>query len=175
MRKDKKEKIIFKYFSSYVPKKAKEGDGAYDLRATDLTVLTTSSGDIQLKYSLGIKSEFPEGYVALVFPRSSIFKTRLRLANSVGFIDSGYRGYWGAVFDFKCSLWEKIKYKILYGEKWAKRLVGDSLSKEEIYHPGKFERCCQFCLVKLTDFDIEMTKDLSSSERGEGGFGSTGK
>lgn len=175
MRKDKKEKIIFKCFSSYVPKKAKEGDGACDLRSVGLSVSITSSNDIQVKYNLGIKTEFQDGYVALVFPRSSISKTRLRLANSVGFIDSGYRGFWEAVFDFKCSLFEKIKYKILYGKKWAEALVNDSLNKGEIYNPNKLERCCQFCLVKLADFDIEITKDLSSSERGEGGFGSTGK
>lgn len=175
MRKDKKEKIIFKYFSQYIPQKANEGDGAYDLKSTGLTVSITNSDDIQVRYNLGIKSEFPEGYVALVFPRSSISKTRLRLANSVGFIDSGYRGFWGAVFDFKYSLWEKIKYKLLYGKLWAEILVNDSLKRGEIYNPGKLERCCQFCLVKLADFDIEITKDLSSSERGEGGFGSTGK
>lgn len=175
MRKDKKEKIIFKCISKYLLKKANEGDGAYDLKSIGAIVSTTSSNDIQVEYYLGINSEFPEGYVALLFPRSSISKTRLRLANSVGFIDSGYRGQWRAVFDFKYSLWEKLKYKLLYGKKWANKLVDKALNAGEIYNPDKMERCCQFCLVKLADFDIEMTKKLSSSERGEGGFGSTGK
>lgn len=175
MRKDKIEKTVFKCISSYLPKKASEGSGAYDLRCVDLDVKITNSKDIQVVYNIGIKSEFPEGYVALVFPRSSVSKTRLRLANSVGFIDSDYRGYWGAVFDFKCSFWERIKYKLLYGKKWAEELVDYSLRKEEIYNPNKFERCCQFCLIKLADFNIEITNELSSSQRGEGGFGSTGK
>lgn len=177
MRKDKGSKIVFKYSSSYLPKKANKGDGAYYLRAVDLSIRETADHKIQVCYDLDIKTEFPEGYVALVFPRSSVSKTRLRLANSVGFIDSGYRGKWQAVFDFKFSLWEKIKHYILYGEKWKDILVEKALKNGEIYDPFKMERCCQFCLVKLEDINLTIVKDneLNSSDRGEGGFGSTGK
>lgn len=171
----KEEKVIFKCIGSYIPRKEHDDDGACDLRATSMNIIVKNNDDIQIKYNLGIKSEFPKDYVALVFPRSSIYKTRLRLTNSVGVIDSGYRGYWGAVFDFKYNLFEKIMFKFKYGKNWFKKIVEKSLEEGTIYDPYKLERCCQFCLVKTNNFDIKISKKLSSSERGEGGFGSTGK
>jgi len=100
---------------------------------------------------LGFSTEIPAGYKGIVIPRSSISKTNWVLANSMGVIDADYRGEWMMVF----------------------RCLGDM-----IYQPLPFgldERCGQLYFEKIQDFEIEETDELSDTERGEGGFGSTGK
>ena len=94
----------------------------------------------------GIAVEIPKGYVGLLFPRSSVYKTGLELANSVGVIDSGYRGEIRAVF----------------------RASSDSACP---YKEG--DKCCQLVILKLPDVDMQFVTKLSTSDRGEKGFGST--
>ena len=74
--------------NAVIPSYAKSGDAGMDLVAT--TIIGETLGSIT--YGLGISLEIPQGFVGLVFPRSSIRKTGLQLSNSVGVIDSGYRG-----------------------------------------------------------------------------------
>ena len=74
--------------SAISPCYAKQGDAGMDLTATSLI----SEESFKIVYGTGIAVEIPEGYVGLVFPRSSIRKYDLSLTNSVGVIDSGYRG-----------------------------------------------------------------------------------
>ena len=70
------------------PTYAKPGDAGMDLRATSCHYDDYDN----VVYGTGIAMEIPEGYVGLVFPRSSNRKTDMYLTNSVGVIDSGYRG-----------------------------------------------------------------------------------
>ena len=77
-----------------IPTYAKEGDAGIDLVATSIKFDGT-----QITYGTGLAMEIPEGFVGLVFPRSSIRKTDLSLSNSVGVIDSGYRGEIQATFN----------------------------------------------------------------------------
>jgi dUTP pyrophosphatase len=127
-----------------IPCYAKPGDAGMDLVAIseewnkDSTMVT---------YDTGLSLEIPEGYVGLLFPRSSVSKTTLNLANSVGVIDSGYRG----------SLMLKFRY----------------LEEGDVYDVG--DRVAQLVIMKLPFVEITEVAELSSSERGEGGFGSTGK
>jgi len=127
-----------------IPCYAKAGDAGMDLVAIseewnkDSTMVT---------YDTGLSLEIPEGYVGLLFPRSSVSKTTLNLANSVGVIDSGYRG----------SLMLKFRY----------------LEEGDVYDIG--DRVAQLVIMKLPFVEIIEVAELSSSERGEGGFGSTGK
>ena len=83
-----------------------------------------------------------------LFPRSSISKTPLRLANSIGLIDGGYRG----------------------------ELVGmvDNIYDED-FHVKRGERYFQLVAVDSSPIDFELVEELSESSRGEGGFGSTGR
>ena len=67
-----------------IPKYAKSGDAAMDIVAT--TKWYDELGNVC--YGTGLAFEIPEGYVGLLFPRSSICKTELSLANAVGVIDS---------------------------------------------------------------------------------------
>ena len=86
-----------------------------------------------------------------LYPRSSISKTNFRLANNVGIIDSGYRGEIIGMFDVVYSY--------------------DSIKCE------KFKRILQICSPTLSPFMVELVKndnELSYTDRGEGGIGSTG-
>ena len=102
----------------------------------------------QITYGTGIAIEIPEGFVGLAFPRSSIRNVGLELSNAVGVIDSGYRGEVQATFN--------------------KNGVNDVF-----YKVG--ERICQLVIVPLPVVTIKEVDELSETERGEGGFGSTGK
>lgn len=128
-----------------IPQYAKESDAGLDLVATSIISNTT----FQITYGLGIALEIPEGFVGLVFPRSSIRNTELTLSNSVGVIDSGYRGELQATFNKSNGL-DSISYK-----------VGD--------------RVCQIMIIPHPIIELFEVDELSESARGEGGFGSTGK
>ena len=130
------------------PKYAKESDAGMDLVATEIISETPS----QITYGIGLAMEIPDGMVGLIFPRSSIRKTRLQLSNSVGVIDSGYRGELQATFNKITTTIENQKndYK-----------VGD--------------RVVQIMIIPHPTIELNEVNELSNTERGEGGFGSTGK
>lgn len=128
-----------------LPKYAKLGDAAMDLTATSKTINPHIK---QLTFGTGVAIEIPEGFVGLLFPRSSISKTGLQLANSVGVIDSGYRGE------------IMLKFNILE-------------PGIETYEVG--DRIGQLMIVELPKVEVQEVSELSGSDRGVGGFGSTGK
>jgi dUTP pyrophosphatase len=130
-----------------IPKYSKDGDAGMDLTATEILNETTES----VTYGTGLAFEIPKGYVGLVFPRSSIRKYDLALTNCVGVIDSGYRGEVQATF--KKTNWSK----------------GDSSEK---YNVG--DRIAQIIILPYPKITLIETEELSNTERGEGGFGSTG-
>jgi dUTP pyrophosphatase len=129
-----------------IPSYAKSGDAGMDLVATSIKFDGT-----QITYGTGLAIEIPEGFVGLVFPRSSIRKTDLSLSNSVGVIDSGYRGEIQATFNQK------------------------SLSKDGQILYGVGDRICQLMIIPYPHVDFIEVQELNNTERGEGGFGSTGK
>ena len=131
--------------NSVKPKYAKASDAGLDLVATSIKENTT----FQVTYGLGIALEIPDGFVGLVFPRSSIRNTELTLSNSVGVIDSGYRGELQATFN-KLNGLDSIAYN-----------VGD--------------RVVQLVIIPHPVVQLKVVDELSNSERGEGGFGSSGK
>ena len=133
--------------NAVIPKYAKQSDAGLDLVATSMAFDGT-----QITYGTGLAIEIPNGFVGLVFPRSSIRKTDLSLSNSVGVIDSGYRGEIQATFNQK-SLSSKSG-SFLYG-------VGD--------------RIAQIMIIPHPPIEFEEVNELTNTERGEGGFGSTGK
>ena len=81
--------------NSVIPTYAKSGDAGMDLVATSII----SETDTQITYGVGLALEIPNGFVGLIFPRSSVRKTRLMLSNCVGVVDSGYRGELQATFN----------------------------------------------------------------------------
>lgn len=128
-----------------IPAYAKEGDAGLDLVA----ISKERKGDI-ITYGTGLAFEIPKGHVGYIFPRSSISKKAVRLANSVGVIDSGYRGE------------VKFKFDNTYPE-----------GNQEEYTIG--DRVGQLIIMPIPYVELIETEKLSDSNRGEGGFGSTGE
>lgn len=141
-----------------IPSYAKEGDAGMDLVATSIISDTPE----QITYGLGIALEIPEGFVGLVFPRSSIRKTGLQLSNSVGVIDSGYRGELQATFN-----------KIFGSERFYDETIETKVPSNDFYKIG--DRVCQIIVIPHPIVELVEVDELSDSQRGEGGFGSTGK
>ncbi len=124
------------------PVRGTDHSAGMDLIAISKTV--TQKGIV---YGTGLAFEIPQDHVGLLFPRSSVFKTSLTMGNSVGVIDSDYRGEISAVF--------KVTDK-------------DS----DIYNIG--DRVCQLVIVPVPQFELKEVDDISETVRGHGGFGSTG-
>ncbi|CAB4159961.1 Dut dUTPase [uncultured Caudovirales phage] len=129
-----------------IPAYGKPGDAGLDLTATSIE--KDSYGNVV--YGTGLAIEIPEGYVGLIFPRSSNSKTDLYLTNHVGVVDSGYRGE--IMFKFRAN---------------------PSLINAVIYQVG--DRVGQLIIIPYPQIKLVEATELSDSERGEGGFGSTGK
>ena len=133
---------------SVIPKYSKAGDAGMDLTA----VSKEYDKDGNICYDTGLAFEIPENYVGLLFPRSSLSKKDLSLANHVGVIDSGYRG--SVVFKFKptCAYAE--------GHEDSEYSVG--------------ERIGQIIILPYPKITFVEVDELSSTERGDTGFGSSG-
>jgi len=130
--------------NAVIPTYSKDGDAGMDLTITNIKENTTFS----ISYGFGIAMEIPKGYVGLVFPRSSVRNQDLILSNCVGVIDSGYRGELQTTFKKTQGL--------------------DSIS----YNVG--ERGAQIVILPYPQIRMVESNELSNTERGEGGFGSTG-
>jgi len=144
--------------NAVIPKYAKEGDAGMDLVATEILKDTPE----QITYGTGLAMEIRDGFVGLVFPRSSIRKTGLQLSNSVGVIDSGYRGELQATFN-----------KIFGGEGMYDEMKVNEIQPNEYYKVG--DRIAQIIIIPYPQIEFEEVEELSDSDRGDGGFGSTGK
>ena len=149
-----------------LPVRKHPGDAGLDLFVDSVELVGND-----VIFNTGLKMEIPEGYVGLLFPRSSVHETGLRMPNSVGVIDSGYRGE------------VKARFSLVYGKQTEEYLDLDSLdrmevdcfgySDENIYTVG--ERCAQLVIVPVLCLEVEEVETLSPSVRGTGGFGSTGR
>lgn len=128
-----------------MPTKASIGSGAFDIY---MPIAGIAIGTSQL-IGLGFAAAVPIGYVALLMPRSSAgAKHGLELNNTCGVIDSDYRGEWKAA----------IKTKSGIAMPWY---AGD--------------RLLQFLVVPVANVTLEQVDNLDQTERGAGGFGSSGK
>lgn len=137
-------KKLYEY--AVIPNYAKDGDAGMDLTATSKSY--DEHGNVV--YGTGLAFEIPAGYVGLLFPRSSNTKKDLILGNSVGVLDSGYRGE--VIFKFKAALKDQHRMK-------------------EIYEIG--DRIGQIIIMPYPKIEFVEVDELSSSDRGVGGFGST--
>jgi dUTP pyrophosphatase len=130
-----------------VPTYAHDTDAAADLYSMDDVVVPAHSYGNKLR--TGVKIQLPEGWLAFILPRSSIgAKTPLRLSNSVGLIDSGYRGELGILYDN---------------------------TSDEDYHINQGDRIAQLLVMPSYRFQAKVVDILANSDRGETGFGDSGK
>lgn len=128
-----------------LPKYANNGDAGLDLKA----ISREYSKELEcFVYGTGLSVEIPEGYVGLLFPRSSIRKYGLALTNCVGVIDSSYRGEIMATFRPQNS------------------------GNPEIYKVG--DKICQLIIMPYPIIKPIEATELSETERGENGHGSSG-
>ena len=146
-------KLFIKCLSNYACEKymgiddqirLERGDSGFDLYAVeDIEIHPRKTA----KIPLGIACKPKESHGYYLYPRSSISKTPFRLANSIGIIDSGYRGEICAMVDN---------------------------TSDEIQYIKKGDKLFQLCSPDLRPFEIEFVEELDETLRGSGGFGSTG-
>ena len=102
-------------------------------------------------------------YDILAFPRSSISKYNLTLANSIGLIDADYRGE--VLLRFKYN-WQPEDYRIR-----TDNLLEGRVNVDKLYKKG--DKVCQLKVTKVENVKFELVDELDSTNRGDGGFGST--
>jgi len=122
-----------------IPKYSHQHDAGMDITATSARSLSEF-----VEYGTDLAIDIPPGFVGLIYPRSSISNTGMRLCNSVGVIDSGYSG--------------EIKIRMEYGTN--NYLVGD--------------RIAQLVIMPRPSVSFVEVEELDDTERSSGGFGSTG-
>lgn len=132
-------KIKKLHSNAVIPKYAKPGDAGLDL-----TAIGFETKGHYITYHTGLAVEIPQGYVGLLFPRSSVYKTHQMLSNCVGVIDSGYRGE------------IMMKFTTTRDQYIAGNKIG------------------QLIIMPYPQIEFEEVDQLSSTERGTGGYGSTG-
>jgi dUTP pyrophosphatase len=114
--------------------------------AMDVYAVSKNETDRFVEYGTGVAFEIPEGHVMLIFPRSSVTNTHLLMANSVGVLDAGYRGEL------------KLRFRKHGSDDYQ---IGDRIG--------------QIMVLPFPQINFEETDELSATERGAGGFGSSGK
>ena len=132
-----------------LPTKAHDTDACFDLYVDEpeLEYVWINEGS-SFSFHTGISTEIPKGYFCAIFARSGLgIKKNLRPSNCVGIIDSDYRG------------------------EWLVNLINDGKTAQCIHHG---DRIAQFCILPVLDFDLVEVEYLSDTDRGVGGFGSTG-
>ncbi len=135
--------------NAVIPSYSKTGDAGLDL-----TAVSIEANSQYIEYGTGLAFEIPEGHVGLVFPRSSVSNYDLLQSNSVGVIDSNYRG--------------EIKVRF----KQTATLKSPFIMQEKLYNMG--DRIGQIVIIPYPQIRLTEVSDLSDTSRGTGGFGSSG-
>ena len=128
-----------------LPVKGSSGAACHDLYA--VTAKYEAGGIVT--YGLGFATQIPEGWRAVIVPRSNISKHPWVLANSMGIIDCDYRGEWMVKFRCTSNTFQPIPY-------------------------GAGDRVAQVYFERVTEVAFAEVEDLDQTGRGDGGFGSTG-
>lgn len=144
--------VKFKKLSdkAVTPTYAYDGDAGLDLTAVSVNSEINECGQFVIVYHTGLALEIPKGYVGLLFPRSSIANKSLVLTNCVGVVDSNYRG--------------EVLLKF-------KNTTGDSVPA--VYPIGA--KIAQLIIMPYPTINLIESDELSKTERGEGGYGSSDK
>ena len=161
--------------NAVIPSYSKKGDAGVDLTAVDYYYDVEGN----IVYRTGLAIEIPEGYVGLIFPRSSICNYDINLTNAVGVIDSGYRG----------EVTMKFKPTLCFQPNEATNYLADDKfdASDGVYIPYDErvpiephvyecgERIGQIIIMPYPQIEFEEVESLTETERGDGGYGSTGK
>jgi len=142
-------KILDERIREYLPQYSTSGSAGLDLRACTDEKMTINPGDtVLIPTGLAINIADP-GYAAVILPRSGLgHKNGIVLGNLVGLIDSDYQG------QLFVSIWNRGK---------------------ETFELNPFDRIAQLVVIPVVQVDLNIVDDFKETERGAGGFGSTGK
>jgi dUTP pyrophosphatase len=142
-------KILDQRIREYLPQYSTSGSAGLDLRACTNEKMTINPGDtVLIPTGLAINIADP-GYAAVILPRSGLgHKNGIVLGNLVGLIDSDYQG------QLFVSIWNRGK---------------------ETFELNPFDRIAQLVVIPVLQVDLNIVDDFEETERGAGGFGSTGK
>lgn len=140
------EKLQIK-FKKLNPNAVMPRQGTTGAAGFDLTAVSIEETDQFVKYHTGIAVEIPVGYFGMLVPRSSVVKTGMHMGNSIGIIDSDYVGELSAVFYLRSGC--------------------------KVYNVG--DRIGQLVIVPIPEIEYVEVEELSETERGSGGYGSTGR
>ena len=167
-----KVKIRKTHPEAVIPRYAKAGDAGMDLVA-----VTKESDDKNhvTVYGTGLEVEIPEGHVGLIFPRSSVYKTINRQSNCVGVIDSGYRGELKVTHELSTQAvqaLQSLKLASAIDDVIAQLELADIVEDMNTYKVG--DRVAQLVIIPYPQIEFEEVEELSSTSRGDNGFGSTG-
>jgi len=133
--------------SATLPTRAREGDAGLDLYASEPAHIGPAE---RWQVATGIAVEIPEGHAGLVLPRSGLARRHgISLVNAPGLIDAGYRG--------------EVKVLLLNND------------PAEIFRIKPGDRIAQLVVTPFVTAEPVQSETLSASDRGEGGFGSTGR
>lgn len=102
-------------------------------------------------------------YDILAFPRSSVSKYNLQMANSIGLIDADYRGEVLIRFNY---VWQPEDFQV-----GQNGIIEGRLNESKIYQKG--DKICQLKVTKVENVEFSLVSELDNTNRGEGGFGST--
>ena len=127
-----------------LPKRAHPTDAGMDV-----TAISMEMTEDYIEYDTGLQFQLPAGYVMLIFPRSSNSKKDLLMCNSVGVLDAGYTG--------------NLKFRF--------KLTTEGYT-EKIYNPG--DKIGQIIILPYPEINFIETEEFDETDRGSGGFGSTG-
>lgn len=159
-----------------IPKYVHIGDAGIDIRAADNYEILP--GETKL-IKTGVKVAIPQGYELQVRPRSGLsLKTKMRIANSPGTIDSNYRGEIGIIIDNIEPPIKDITYRPVLNENGTiKELKVTSILQGAPYYIEKGDRIAQLVLSETPTAHFYQVDNIGvfDSERGEDGFGSSGK
>ena len=130
-----------------IPKYAHYGDACFDIYSDGIVEI----GESWQVHATGLRFDIPDGYAMMIYSRSGMgFKDNTRLANCVGVVDSGY-----------------------VGEVMVKLTRDDGCIHALEYKRG--DRIAQAMLIPVPVVEFEEVDDMEDTERGDGGFGSSGK
>lgn len=149
-----------------LPHKAHPSDAGFDLVATSCGIDEHNN----IVYGTGLAFEIPEGYVGLIFPRSSISKQDLALSNAVGIVDCHYRGE--VMAKFKPTL-AADRFVYSHEDDDTFMMVQGLHRAHTAYKIG--DRIAQLIIMPYPEIEFEEVDELSATDRGGGGYGSTGK
>jgi dUTP pyrophosphatase len=173
-------KIKVKNTGSILPKNLTQYDVGYDIVATSHPAISGEYNEevgawsridyIQYHTDLYIEPCVDDKvYHTNIFPRSSISNRNLVLANSIGLIDAGYRGE--LLVRFKYITQPEDVYARIQGHQ-STIPIFTNVNTDRIYSKG--DRIAQLVIAETHNVEFEIVSELSDTDRGEGGFGSTG-